>query len=43
MKKYNLESSVESECMGGGRIQINKEEKTIFVYGYSQGNNNVNN
>ena len=32
-----LNSSVETECVGGGRINISQEKKTILVYGYSQG------
>lgn len=27
---------LDSECLGGGRIQHNAEEKKILVYGYSQ-------
>jgi phosphohistidine phosphatase len=32
----DLHKLVEYECVGGGRININKDDKTIFVYGYSQ-------
>ena len=28
---------IKSQPIGGGRININSEKKTIFVYGYSQG------
>ncbi|XP_015908841.1 14 kDa phosphohistidine phosphatase [Parasteatoda tepidariorum] len=28
---------LECECVGGGRIKHNPSEKTIHVYGYSQG------
>lgn len=27
---------LECECVGGGRIKHNSQEKTIHVYGYSQ-------
>jgi hypothetical protein len=30
---------VSARCMGGGRIDIDKNNKKIFVYGYSQGKN----
>ena len=31
-----LKDHVECDCPGGGRIDINKENKTILIYGYSQ-------
>ncbi len=40
MNKYDLEKSVDSECVGGGRVKVDKENKSIFVYGYSQGKKN---
>lgn len=32
-----LNKKLDSECVGGGRIKHNPEEKKILVYGYSQG------
>lgn len=32
-----MKNTVEYECVGGGRINIDQEKKTILVYGYSQG------
>ncbi|XP_072014572.1 14 kDa phosphohistidine phosphatase-like [Amphiura filiformis] len=29
--------SFNCECVGGGRIEHNKNEQTLFVYGYSMG------
>jgi len=31
------ELGLECDCVGGGRIKHNAQEKTIHVYGYSQG------
>ncbi len=28
---------IDSECIGGGRVNIKENEKSILVYGYSQG------
>ncbi|XP_063972625.1 14 kDa phosphohistidine phosphatase-like [Diachasmimorpha longicaudata] len=35
LKKYG--AGLDTECVGGGRINHSAEEKTIKVYGYSQG------
>jgi len=37
LSELKLKSSVETECVGGGRINIDQDKKTILVYGYSQG------
>lgn len=34
--KENKQNKIEAKAIGGGRIDINKENKTIFVYGYSK-------
>lgn len=36
LPKYDALKFIEFECVGGGRLDINQENKTIFVYGYSQ-------
>lgn len=33
----NLSKKLDTECVGGGRIKHNPEEKKIFIYGHSQG------
>ena len=37
MQSIDLGIEVETECLGGGRLEIDKDNKSIFVYGYSQG------
>lgn len=37
LAELKLNNTVESECVGGGRINIDQNKKTILVYGYSQG------
>ena len=38
MRAIDTDYLIESECVGGGRVNIDQEKKRIFVYGYSQGN-----
>ncbi|CAG0909568.1 unnamed protein product, partial [Cyprideis torosa] len=33
----SLDESLDSECVGGGRIEHDPQSKTLNVYGYSQG------
>ncbi|XP_076653498.1 sex-regulated protein janus-A [Halictus rubicundus] len=36
-KQLKSHSSLKAKCVGGGRIEHDPDEKTIKVYGYSQG------
>lgn len=36
LPKLEITKSVEYECVGGGRVDVNESDKRIFVYGYSQ-------
>ncbi len=36
LNKLGVFKDVSIKCIGGGRIQIDKLKKTIFVYGYSK-------
>jgi phosphohistidine phosphatase len=35
LNALNLNRECKTKCLGGGRIQTNPHDKTIFVYGYS--------
>ncbi|KAL1454427.1 hypothetical protein WDU94_010686 [Cyamophila willieti] len=35
--RATLPETLDTECVGGGRIKHNPDEKKIHVYGYSQG------
>ena len=41
IKAIDTDNLIESECVGGGRVNIDQEKKSIFVYGYSQGNHHL--
>ena len=33
----DLRESWQADCPGGGRIEVNEAERTLLIYGYSQG------